>query len=137
MRVFYEMKKKREQKQIPFPLTALLSERNTCDRLPLFQYLEFTCCEVSQAGEYGNERLNIENQSRVVGEVDVDVVMTGLGIQFNAFNGLAFGLFKVDVACVLFESFVSLFFSHLCTSLHEWLGRRSCAIMALPARISC
>src|SRR2546426_12485300 len=99
---------KREQTRSPFPLTALLSEGNALNRLPLFENLAFTCFPVSQVREYGNERLKTDNQSRLVVKVDVDAVNASLDMRFNAFNGLPLGFFKVDVPCVSLGTFVTL-----------------------------
>src|SRR5438046_3124995 len=85
------LSEKREQKQTPFPLTVLLSEGNALNRLPFFENLAFAGCPVSQVWEDGNERLKTENQSRLVGKVDVDVVIPTLDMRFNAFNGLPLG----------------------------------------------
>src|SRR5438045_9156175 len=104
-----------EAKSIPAE-SRLRSDDYGLHRLPLFDYFAVVRCPVSKIGEHGNTRLNVENHSRVVAEVDGDTVVARGNGHFDVFNDLAldFGNAR-NSPCVCF--WFSLVFSHDARSL--------------------
>jgi|SRR5579859_5081065 len=107
------------------PLTALRGfEGNASDWRPLFEDFSFPGFPVSKIGERHNERFNTENHRGVIGEVDVDAVITGFGGQFDAFNDLALDFGKAGyVTCLLLRRFFTIWFSHDAPRLRCGQGR--------------
>src|SRR5207248_3312798 len=90
----------------------LRSERYALHRLPFFQHFAVARFPIPQIREYGNGRLQTQDDCRVVREINVRAEIISGHVNLNALDDLAFGLWKFGGSCAFLWRLVTILSSH-------------------------